>query len=430
MPVAGPKRRRVWRWALPVVVVLLLAGAVPVALVATGAADAETPAEAAAPTENPTTVAARQVSERITAQLDRQATALLAGDRAGFLAIADRKVHSELRRRFAGLQELRVTRWEGRPNGLPTPAGSPGEWRLSVEFHYCFVVPDCRPSPLLVNTRWRDGAEPRLIELAKSTATPQVGGRVRAQAGTLPWEVSKLAAAVGKRTIVGTTPAYRDRLPELLRRAEAAARVADEYVVDGAVPDRYRIFYAGPKEWQRWYGGDQPEWGAGYAVNVGGGHYDVVLGPDSFNNRAYLDVMLRHELVHAVSLPDNSYWDDSVWWLIEGLAEHAGADGVPVARYDGLIPTRKLVKGDWNGKLDSLIPAEDASAEEATGSYGISYLAVRYLLDRFGERKVLAFVKAVVHDLRVPRQVSEEVFGKPWGKLQGDCAKYIRRAVG
>ncbi|WP_341717778.1 hypothetical protein QQG74_28770 [Micromonospora sp. FIMYZ51] len=430
VPVAGPARRRWWRWALPVVVVLLVAGAVPVALVVVGDADVETPAEAVAPTENPTTRAARQVAERITAQLDRQSAALLAGDRAGFLAIADRDVHSDLRRRFAGLRELRVTRWEARPNGLPTPAGSAGEWRLSVQFGYCFVVPDCRPSPLLVNTLWRDGAEPRLIELEKSTATPQVGGRVRGQAGTLPWEVSELVAAVGKRTIVGTTPAYRDRLPGLLKRAEAAAKVADRYVVHGAAPDRYRIFYAGPKEWKRWYGGDQPEWGAGYTVNVGGGHHDVVLGPDAFNDSAYLDVMLRHELAHAASLPENDYWDDSAWWLIEGLAEHAGADGASFARNDWLIPIRKLVKGDWNGKLDKLLPAGDASAEEATGSYGVAYLAIRYLLDRFGAEKVLAFVKAVVHDLRVPRQVSEEIFGKPWTKVQADCAKYIRRAVG
>ncbi|WP_239098580.1 hypothetical protein [Micromonospora qiuiae] len=424
-----PARRRWWRWAVPVVVVLLLAGAVPAALLLVHDADVETPAEAAAPTENPTTLAARQVAERITAQLERQSAALLAGDRTGFLAVADRKIHSELRRRFAGLRELRVTRWEGRPNGLPTPAGNAGEWRLSVEFHYCFVEPDCRPSPLLVNTLWRDGTDPRLLKLEKSTSTPQVGGRVRAQAGTLPWEVSKLVVAVGKRTIVGTTPAYRDRLPGLLKRAEAAAKVADGYVVDGAVPERYRIFYAGPKEWKRWYGGDQPEWGAGYAVNVGGGHHDVVLGPDSFNDSGYLDVMLRHELAHAASLPENDYWDNSAWWLIEGLAEHAGADGASVARYDGLIPTRKFVKGDWNGKLDDLLPAEDASTEEAIGSYGAAYLAVRYLLNRFGEQKVHAFVKAVVHDLRVPRQVSEEIFGKPWAKLHADCAKHLRRAV-
>ncbi len=434
-PVPGRRPRRRWPlWAALVAVVLVLtcglsAALLPGALRNAGLGTSATPAASASPTENATTVAAREAAERITAQLDRQAAALLSGDRAGFLAIAERSAHSDLRRRFAGLRALRVTHWEGRPNGLPTPAGRAGEWRLSVEFQYCFVVPDCRPSPLLVDTRWRDGAKPRLLALEKSTSTPQVGGRVRGQAGTLPWEVSELVVVVGKRTIVASTPAFRSRLPSLLRRAEAAAKVADQYVVGGAAPDRYRIYYAGTKEWERWYGGDQAEWSGGYAVNVGGGHREIVLGPDSLDYGTGLDELLRHELVHAASLPENDYWDNSAWWLFEGLADHAAADGAPVGRYPGLALTRKLVKGDWDGKLDNLIPADDAPDEQVTGAYGIAYLAVRYLIDRFGEEQVLAFVKAVVHDLRVPAQVAEEIFDESWSTLHDDCVAYIRGTV-
>lgn len=433
---AVPDRRRRRRWPLwsaLVAVVLLLAGGVPAVLLADRlrGGNVGTPATAASPSENPTTIAARQVAERITAQLDRQAAALLGGDRSGFLAVAEAAaVRTDLRRRFASLRALRVTQWEARANGLPTSAGKAGEWRLAVEFRYCFVVPDCNPSPLIVDTRWRDGAEPRLLSLGKSKTAPSYGDRANGQPGSLPWEVSELVSKVGRRTVVATVPAYRHRLPGLLKRAEAAAKVADGYAVSGAAPDRYRIFYAGQQEWKRWYGGDHPEWSAGYAINVGGGHYEIALAPDSFDYGTGLDSVLRHELAHAASLPQKrDYSDDSTWWLVEGVAELAAVDGQSVARYEGLDSARRLVKGDWDGKLDSLIPDEDTSDDQVTGSYGIAYLAAQYLIDRFGEERLFAFVKAVVHDRRVPAQTSEEIFDESWASLHKKCVAYIRAAV-
>ncbi|GIJ21655.1 hypothetical protein [Micromonospora lutea] len=432
-PVPPRRPRRRWRlWAALGAVLLVLSGGIPAVLLTGVLSDVEVgePATAASPTENPTTIAARQVAERIAAQLDKQAAALLSGDRSGFLGIAANAARSDLRQRYAALRALRVTRWEARPSGLPTTAGKAGEWRLAVEFQYCFVVPDCRPSPLIVETRWRDGAEPRLLALGKSKPAPTVGDRANGQPGSLPWEVSALVTKTGKRTIVAVPPAYRHRLAGLSKRAEAAAKVADEYVVAGTKPDRYRIFYAGPKEWKRWYGGDHPKWSAGYAVNVGGGHYELVLAPDSFDYGPGLDTVLRHELAHAATLPEKrDYSDESSWWLVEGLAELAAADGQSVARYSGLSDTRRLVKGDWDGKLDTLAPDEDTSDAAVTGSYGIAYLAARYFLERFGEERLLAFAKVVLHDRRIPRQTSEEIFDESWASLHKECVAYIRGAV-
>ncbi|MGN9809291.1 hypothetical protein ACTMSW_08020 [Micromonospora sp. BQ11] len=419
-------RRRWPLWTAFVAVLLLLAGGVSAALPAGAVFGSDaTLARIAAPAENPTTRAARELAGRITAQLDRQSGALLSGDRAAFLAIAEPAVHATLRGRFAALRALRVSDWQGRPRGLPTQAGRPGEWRLSVEFRYCFAVPDCRrPSSVLVETRWRDaGAEPRLLELARSKPEAQLAGRATEQVGALPWEISELVVAVGRRTLVATTPAFRKRLPDLLARAEAAARTADQYVVTGDRPERYRIYYAGPREWKRWYGGEQPEWVAGYAIGLGGDH-EVVFRHDSYTS-AGLGELLRHELTHVASLPDHDGLDDSTWWLTEGLAEYAAT----VGRYNGLTETRRLVKRGWDGKLDTLAPAGDTPDARVIGSYGIAYLAVRYLVDRFGEERVFAFVKAVIHDRRIPRQTSDEIFGVPWSTLHADCVKGIRSAA-
>ncbi|MEH0969574.1 hypothetical protein V6U77_00335 [Micromonospora sp. CPCC 205546] len=405
------------------VVVLLAACGLPAALVAglVRAGDRPAPASSSVPADDPATAAARRLGERMTAELARQSTALLGGDRAGFLAVAEPVAHRDLRRRYAALRALRVTAWQAAANGLPTPVeGRPGEWRLLVEFRYCFVTPDCRTSRVLTGTRWREGERPRLlaVEPSRSAAT-----------GTRPWEVSELAVAVGPRTLVATTPALRRQLPGLLAQAEAAARLADTYAVGGRTPDRYRIFYAGRGEWQRWYGGGRPKWTGGYAVTVGGGHHEVVLNADGLVAGG-MDDLLRHELTHAASLPERGYPGKGTWWLVEGLAEYAGADGVPVDRYAGLDEVRGLLGGGWDGRLDSLSPADDAPAERVSGSYGISYLAVRHLVDRFGPDRLLAFFAAVVHERTPVDRAAERVLGEPWSVLHDGCVGYVRAVVG
>ncbi|MET7374351.1 hypothetical protein [Micromonospora arida] len=421
--VQQPAPRRLWPlWTVLVVVLLLLGCGLPAALVVgvireTGARPTVSRVGSSA-ADDPATAVARALSDRITAQLHRQSAALLGGDRAGFLAVADPAAHNDLRRRFAALRELKVTGWRAEPSGLPVPIiGKPGEWRLLVRFQYCFVTPNCRPSPVLIGTRWREnGDQPRMVAMEESKSV---------ETGTRPWEISELAVAVGARTIVATTPALRGKLPGLLAQAEAAAKVADGYAVTGSPPDRYRIFYAGRTEWQRWYGGERPEWTGGYAVTVGGGHHEVVLNAEGLSNSG-TDDLLRHELTHAASLPERGYPGKLTWWLVEGLAEFAGAGGQAVDRYEGIADVRKMVRGGWDGKLEGVNPADDASAERVAGSYGIGYLAVRHLVDRYGPLRLLTFFKTVVHDGRTIEAASEKAFGEQWSTLHDECVAYVR----
>ncbi|MCW3812913.1 hypothetical protein ONA91_00375 [Micromonospora sp. DR5-3] len=408
---AAPRSRQRWPlWtALALVLALVACGVSGVLLVGLVGDAAGRPAAGG---DDPATAAARRLGARMTAQLDRQATALLGGDRAGFLAVAEPAARSDLTRRYAALRALRVTVWRPAADGVPTAVdGHPGEWRLTVTVGYCFVLPGCTPSSVEIGTRWRlVGEEPRLLAVEESRAKP---------AGARPWEVSDLAVAVGKRSVVATTPALRAKLPGLLAQAEAAAAVADSYAVAGSPPDRYLVFYAGRTEWRRWYGGGRPKWTAGYAVGVGGGHHDIVLNAQSVTPTG-VDDLLRHELTHAASLPDRGYSDRSSWWLVEGLAEYAGADGQPVGRYEGLAEVRTLVHGGWNGRLDSLAPADDAADTRVGGSYGVGYLAVRHLVDRYGEPRVLDFFRAVVHEHRSLDDAADRVFGERWPALHDD----------
>ncbi|SCL20465.1 Peptidase MA superfamily [Micromonospora nigra] len=425
MPALDRRPRRLWPlWTALVAVVVLLTCGLPAALLSSAVRDAGVGVvrRVSPQVEDPTVLAARQLSARLTAQLERQAAALLAGDRAGWLAVAEPAAHPELLRRYAALRALRVTGWQVRAQDLPTEVpGRPGEWRLLVEYRYCFVVPGCRVSSVVAGTRWRlDGGQPRLVAVEASRS---------ARTGTRPWEISELVVAHGSRTVVATTPELRRTLPELLAKAEAAARVADDYVVSGPPPDRYRVFYAGPQEWRRWYGGDRMEWTAGYAVTVGGGHHEVVLNAERVSADGLAD-LLRHELTHAASLPERGYPGRSTWWLVEGLAEYAAADGQPVDRYEGLTAVRQMVRAGWTGRLDDVAPGEDATAERVAGSYGVSYLAVRHLIDRYGPGRVLAFTRLVLHELRPVAEAAQESLGEAWPGVHDRATAYVRAVVG
>mgnify|MGYP000433425906 CR=1 FL=1 len=416
---------------------------------------------------------------QINALLDQQAAALIAGDERGFLAVAEpgSAAHDDLARQFQTLRAMQVTAWRPSVSTLPvefaptaatptpaatgsatptlattttattaTPTAAPTttvtagpspapatpaptgpaalgtEWRLLVSYQHCFVVPSCETSEVVVGQRWSTkGGRLRLVAVEPSLTL---------QDGPRPWEVSELVVATGNRTLVATTPQHRDLLPDLLRDAEEAAAVADRYAVSGTAPDRYRVFYAGSDEWGSWYGGDRPDWTAGYAVAVGGGHYEIVLNGTNLRDVLRPD-LLRHELTHAASLPDGGNRERAAWWLIEGLAEHAAAGGRPVVRYEGLDDVRRLVlEQDWQGPLSSVEPTADAEDWQVGAGYGVGYLAVRHLVDRFGEERTLAFFRAVVHDGVGLDEAARTQFGESWEGLQEACVDYVRRAVG
>ncbi|MGW4465515.1 hypothetical protein [Micromonospora sp. NBC_01796] len=429
-----PVRR--WRWplwvALGVVGVLLFCG-VPVGLTAVliarmpdpaslpDTAASATPAVSPEPGD-PVEVTAAWLGERIDALLDQQAQALLRGDEQGFLAVADpaSPAAADLKRQFRVLRSMKVAAWHPSLNGRPTRMNSnTSEWRVLVTIGHCFVLTDCRTGPVTIGTRWDDvRPQPRLIAIEPSMSGTD---------GPRPWEVSDLAVGIGARTLVAVPQTVRDKLPDLLKAAEQAAVVADRYAVGGTRPDVYRIFYAPGAEWKLWYGGGRPAWTGGYAVGIGGDRFDVVLNGDGLHRTA-VDDLLRHEMTHAASLPGRGYASSENWWLVEGIAEYAGAGGRPVAQYEGLADVTRLLAagGGWNGKLESVEPADSAEDWRVSGSYGVGYLAVRYLVDRFGEEDLLAFYRLVVHEGRSVGDAAQQAFGVDWSALHNECVGYAR----
>jgi hypothetical protein len=429
----GPPRRRRWGlWICLGLVAVLLVCVLPAALVVGLAIDLGSVSGVTDPTPGPTGVrsspgAARATSaasaamrEKISAALTGQSAALLAGDQTRFVAVADPSVPSavsDLKRRFRTLRALRVTRWSvavDAPQG-PTPNK---QWSASLRVRYCIVVATCRVDPVDMGSTWVErGGRALLVRIAPSRDDDN---------GPLPWEVSDLRVAIGKRTVIATTQRYASRLPTLLQQAERAATAVAPFVIVRPPPDRYRIYYAGPAEWDKWYGGGQPEWSVGRAVPVPGGGFDVVLNAQEVN-LAGVGGLLRHELTHVATLRGAEGLDD--WWLVEGIAEYVQMSGRPLSQYDGLEETRRWVDGGWDGDIAVDAPRDSTPEWQVGARYGVAFLAVRCIADRFGRDKMIEYFAAVKNSGQSARAAAESVLDEEWGVLAETCSAYVRNAL-
>jgi hypothetical protein len=351
--------------------------------------------------------------------LTAQAAALLRGDEDAFLAPADQTNESllgDLRRRFKVLHTMGVAGWTETVADDPAPVA--GGWQASVRVGYCFVVAGCDPVAVPVPTRWAETAgSPKLVELGSSGAT---------ELGPRPWEVSDLKVAVGSRTIVAAPPRYASRVPALLDAAEEAAAVSDRYARWAPRPGRYIVYLAGPDEWGTWYGVHQAEWVAGYAMPLTEHDTEIVLNAQRVTGDEVVDT-LRHEFGHVVTLANVHRDYSGQWWLVEGIAEYVRMVDRPLPDYELLAASRRYVRAGNPTDLAGLAePPPGAAAEDASGRYGVAFLTVRRLAERFGEERMLRFFDKVVRQGVPEQDAATSELGGDWDDITDDCAKYVR----
>jgi hypothetical protein len=361
--------------------------------------------------------------DRVQAALDQQTQSLLSGDVAGYVKAIDpakKALVAQFRKQYASLRNMKIGAWG---NDLLTIVATGGKefattWRVRVDGHPCFGTTTCENDDFSLSTTWRL-ADPDTALMTSLTPEDQANA-------PRPWQISDLIAQSGERTVVATTKAYRSLLPNLSKQAEGAAKVADRLAYQGKPPTRYVIFYAGPTEWKTWYGWDPPEWSAGVSIEVGDTSNIVLNGRDL--QGWFIDNLLRHEMTHASTLADGTY--SSAWWLIEGIAEYAESDGAAVSRYSGIEETKAFVNGgSWDGHVTVSAPRDSDGDSRVAAAYGVAFLAVRHLADRYGEAKMLEFFDAVVHDRKIENTAATEVFGEDWTTVEADCVEFIRESV-
>ncbi len=351
--------------------------------------------------------------QRVREALAKQRTALLGGDEAGYLSILDQTAGAEdrqaLQRQFKALRAMKVSEWQDAVSAGSAESG--GRWPITVTSKVCFVSTPCEDGIATAETVWLITANSATLVDWKAEDHPH------------PWQLSELVSASGERTVVATTKDNSAKLQAILREAEKAALVADRFAYDKK-PARYVVYYAGRAEWRQWFKLNLADWTGAVAVSVSDNRYEIVLNGADMSTDAMAG-HLRHELTHASTLPGRYSNTERLWWLKEGIAELAEANGAPVRHHPGLSDAASVLNSSTTG-FEIAEPANDAKDEQVSGAYAVAFLAVRCLSERYGEGRLVQFFNAAVHDGATFAKASVDVFGVEWADLSAECLDYVR----
>jgi hypothetical protein len=370
--------------------------------------------------------------DQAVAALDAQATALVKGDENGWLAAVDPKLQGRYRSLFRNLRGLGVVSLRYAPGPGQPVKGDRTAVAIPVSLVYCFTVAMCPDSAY--------GREQAPGIAQKLTLKPAGGAYVITAVAAAPnpdypqptpWESGDLTFAQGKRVVVAAGAGEQKYLNTVLPVAERAATVADHYAtLNGTALDRYRIFLASDKQWTTWYGGETDRWAIGLAMSLNQRGIDVVLRMSQLDDALTLSITVQHELGHVVTLTGAFRAETGAnTWLSEGIAEYIGwkprSAAQSLRRYSvrwqlNRSPMRSMVRAQ---------PGLKSSARAGDAFYGLSHLAVDCMAHKYGDAKLLEFVRLVLADGDSLEEAAHDAYGVPFKTVDKTCVAWIKRQV-
>lgn len=369
------------------------------------------------------------------AALDTQAAALIKGDEAGWLAAVDPaqpKLQTRYRSQYASLRGLGVSQFEYHPFIRPAEDDATTV-AVGVDITYCFSMDKC---PGYSDSEW-NGA-PRISQ--SLTLKPVDGRYVITSVGKAaepnhlqptPWESGDLVFAQGARVTVAAPKSEAAHLAKVVAVADKAARVNDRFATYVDNPQkRYRIYLADAKAWRTWYGGETNKWIVGYSMPLNEAESDVVLQTSQLlGDDELMATTIQHELGHVVTLGAVHGGDnDKDLWLIEGIAEYIGWSPRPATASWRRQSVRAAMRGPRPPKTIAAKPlADNAGAGAGDAFYGLGHFAVDCMAQKFGQRKMFAFVKLTLRESYGYEQASQEAFGEPFATVDKSCVNWIRQ---
>ncbi|AGZ42233.1 hypothetical protein AFR_19805 [Actinoplanes friuliensis DSM 7358] len=375
--------------------------------------------------------------------LNKGADALVKGDEAGWMALADPgkpQVRAYFRDLYTSLRGLGVSHLEFQTL-IPKPVNREGTWEEDFYLLYCFSMSSCpgfkylnpgKPgAPMITHALTLKKAGPgdyRVVKVGRAKMA-------RENWSSTPWQVSSLKVLKGKRVAVAASVGNTRRSKEVLAAAERAAVGADRYAgLVGNPQTRYRVYMATDKEWRTWFGGHSGDWAIGYTTFPQDVLSEIVLRMSRAGSGRSLENLIRHEMGHAVTLGGLQLGYQSIanpaMWLQEGVAEYIAYAPRP-ARSTTRLPEvrRALTGGDRPSSIVLGQLKDNASRNESSVYYGLSHFAVDCLAKKFGEKKLFAFVTEVLRKNDGVDDSSVKVFGTPFRPIDQACRTWIRQQV-
>lgn len=400
-PVAPPERRR-RRATGPLLALLVVTGvctaAVPDQVTLGARPEVGTP-EPAGRTDP--LAAARLAAVRTT--LDQRAAALVARDRAGWLAGVDPAAAGFRTRQaalFANIAAVPLGAWRytvepGDEDGRAEPGGG---WTVRVTLHYALREVDPAPTtrPLVLTFRPRGG---RWLMSGDDRTAPD--GRTRSWRG--PWDLGPLVVRRGAASLVLAHPANAARLAPIAAVVDAVVpRV--RAVIGAGTPRRVAVIVPDDQKEMSTLVGEKLVLSTIAAVAVADSvdparaqarGQRIVVNPANIDRIGPLGrrVVLQHEVTHVATRGVTG--PGTPIWLTEGLADWVGYSdsGLP-ARQVGDELRVALRGGKWPGRLPTVADFRGDSPRLAL-AYEEAWSACRFLAREAGPAELLRFYRAV-----------------------------------
>ncbi|MET9651760.1 hypothetical protein ABZZ44_16020 [Streptomyces sp. NPDC006460] len=331
-------------------------------------------------------------SREIQSLLDRHARALLARDEAAFVAGVDPSLAPAALTEFDRLAEVPLGAWGYRVTDVDRADG--GRATARTELSYRISGYDAGP----VTTE-------RVLDLAERDGRWYVtADRPAKGAAQQLWQQGDVEAVRGGRSLVLGVGQSRERLTTI---AAAADRAVPAVSAAWPVPWAGRVVVLVPASLEG-MGGLLGAPGASYrgiaAVTTGevGGDPDapadrVIVNPDAYGVLGGFgrQVVLTHETTHVATRAHTSA--ATPVWLSEGFADWAAYRGTGRTAAQAAPELRRAVRaGDTPARLpEDGEFAFGGDAEALARAYESGWLACELIADRWGEKALTGFYRAV-----------------------------------
>lgn len=382
----------------------------------------------------------------IRAVLDRRAGAVLARDRAAFLADVDRGDPDFLAAQeqlFDNLAQLRFAAWRYQPVGRaydrPDLAATYDRpyYLPALLLHYQLAGYDAAPVARPQVLTFVRSASGRWLVANDSDADADLPETGHAD----PWDRRAIVVGEGRHTLVLADAADRRRLERLVRVSELAVRRVQAMwphgwrrrVVIVAVRDQALIetYFRTALQSSADVAAVAvpafdlvPGWSPAGDRDPAAQRSRVILNPRFFDPADEDNVdLLTHEVSHVAT--QGRTWPGAPTWLVEGAAEYTA--------YRHLRPFSVRLPASLRREVDAGsvdLPTYDFYARDVAAHYLAGFLACAYIADRYGEDTLRSLYDDLARTRReIDTQARQERavrrhLGVPLSELSRDVAAF------
>lgn len=173
-------------------------------------------------------------------------------------------------------------------------------------------------------------------------------------------------------------------------------------------------------------------------VNVQNGGARIVMdtAQSRFKRPDYAASVLEishHELAHTLVEPLTGPDGQAQLWVVEGFAEYMAMRDAPSSATKELRALKAYYSGSYVDPFDGKLPTSEnfhsTIDEENSAHYTLGWLGIRFIAEKYGEDKALAFVAEQYKNPKGMDAQLTKATGMGTDEFQDAWADYVRKQI-